>query len=823
LLYLTLLLRFTVVFSCYDFDGTGKLNMVEVSLLIEYTLVGYCKLTGLPCPNELHIDKFTEELFENAKSEDSLPGVIGVNDCEYAYQLSRCLTCMPFTKQVLKMDGAIAWLHLDTPPPPSSDELGVEEAPVMSSAKTVTDIENENEIAAFENENIHAEVSLAEMEAEIYQSGPLVVEAPVLEMPAETAPPAPTALSSPERRKIISDIDRAIEAETNGEECPVSALSTVDDSASPKEAALLRRKSQMAAAPMQSEVREYLGASYARTEERVSSGTRSYLQSSYAATEVRAERSEYLKSSYVAAEARAETSEYLKSSYVAAEARAETAEYKESAYVAAETRAHTRNYLQSSYAAAEARNELQAMIFFANDGYSPKENAMRRRKSQMAGASGSAAVAPDVRSYLSTTYAKVEERAMATTRYLQSSYAAAATRASNKDAKKAAAKESASNAGSSGDCGDMFSMEVESGGDQSAPPPAAASVTETSGNASPKENAMRRRKSQMAGASGSAAVAPDVRSYLSTTYAKVEERATATTRYLQSSYAAAEARNELQAMIFFANDGYSPKEAALLRRKSQMAAAPPMQSEVREYLGASYARTEERVSSGTRSYLQSSYAAAEVRAETSKYTESSYVAAEARAETTEYLQSFYAAGAARAERSEYLKSSYVAAEARAETAEYKESSYVAAATREGRSAYLQSSYAAAEARAESSAYLKASYVAAEARADTKTYLRTSYAAASSRAGGGVSGVSGASPKEAAIRRRGYQMQGASSSTTTISSSSDIPSSPTSVAAPDALSTPKDKAILRRKSQMAATPLAQTPKDGAMLRRAYQLK
>ena len=72
----------------YDFDRSGELNMVEISLLIEYSLVGFCKLTDLPCPNEAHIDRFTEKLFDQALGKKK--AAQDPNDMtNYAYQLSR--------------------------------------------------------------------------------------------------------------------------------------------------------------------------------------------------------------------------------------------------------------------------------------------------------------------------------------------------------------------------------------------------------------------------------------------------------------------------------------------------------------------------------------------------------------------------------------------------------------------------------------------------------------------------------------------------------------------------------------------------------------
>jgi hypothetical protein len=205
--------------------------MVEVSLLIEYTLVGYCKLTGLPCPNETHIDKFTEDLFAKAQSDDTMPGAIGVNDCEYAYQLSRCLACMPFTKQVLKMESAKTWMHLDT--------LKVEESPTLSPpAKTAIDIESEKEIAAFVNEtaaNTAEEVSLAELEAEVYQTGPLTAEASALSAPTQD-----------EEQPAIQASEVEEFPASAAEEAPASAL------VSPKDMAMLRRDYQMSAAAISS-------------------------------------------------------------------------------------------------------------------------------------------------------------------------------------------------------------------------------------------------------------------------------------------------------------------------------------------------------------------------------------------------------------------------------------------------------------------------------------------------------------------------------------------------------------------------------------------
>jgi Ca2+-binding EF-hand superfamily protein len=54
-----------VLFNCYDFNHTGALRMSEVSIALEFTLIGCCKIwKDLQAPSGDQIDVFTAQLFE---------------------------------------------------------------------------------------------------------------------------------------------------------------------------------------------------------------------------------------------------------------------------------------------------------------------------------------------------------------------------------------------------------------------------------------------------------------------------------------------------------------------------------------------------------------------------------------------------------------------------------------------------------------------------------------------------------------------------------------------------------------------------------------
>jgi hypothetical protein len=52
-----------VVFDCYDFDKTGTLSMAEMSLALEFTLIGVCKLCNdSTAPSGEDLDEFTAQV-----------------------------------------------------------------------------------------------------------------------------------------------------------------------------------------------------------------------------------------------------------------------------------------------------------------------------------------------------------------------------------------------------------------------------------------------------------------------------------------------------------------------------------------------------------------------------------------------------------------------------------------------------------------------------------------------------------------------------------------------------------------------------------------
>jgi Ca2+-binding EF-hand superfamily protein len=54
------------VFNCYDFDGTGKLSLTELSLSMEFTLIGLCKMNNsVDPPDGQKLDDFNEDLFKD--------------------------------------------------------------------------------------------------------------------------------------------------------------------------------------------------------------------------------------------------------------------------------------------------------------------------------------------------------------------------------------------------------------------------------------------------------------------------------------------------------------------------------------------------------------------------------------------------------------------------------------------------------------------------------------------------------------------------------------------------------------------------------------
>ena len=52
-----------VVFDCYDYEKTGTLSMEEMSLALEFTLTGCCKLcNNATAPSGEDLDEFTAQV-----------------------------------------------------------------------------------------------------------------------------------------------------------------------------------------------------------------------------------------------------------------------------------------------------------------------------------------------------------------------------------------------------------------------------------------------------------------------------------------------------------------------------------------------------------------------------------------------------------------------------------------------------------------------------------------------------------------------------------------------------------------------------------------
>jgi hypothetical protein len=121
------------IFNLYDLKRSGLLSMVEISLLVEYSLVGYCKLTGLYCPNESEIDSFTSAIFDSigtSKDEysdvvDEMYGVNSAGDDQY----KRCITPSQFVKASVKMRVVKNWMRVSQR---AAEKTSVEEeAPIL--------------------------------------------------------------------------------------------------------------------------------------------------------------------------------------------------------------------------------------------------------------------------------------------------------------------------------------------------------------------------------------------------------------------------------------------------------------------------------------------------------------------------------------------------------------------------------------------------------------------------------------------------------------------------------------------------------------------
>ena len=54
------------VFTCFDFDGAGQLSIDEITLALQCTLAGSCKLTGETCPPEAELEAVAMRAFDSA-------------------------------------------------------------------------------------------------------------------------------------------------------------------------------------------------------------------------------------------------------------------------------------------------------------------------------------------------------------------------------------------------------------------------------------------------------------------------------------------------------------------------------------------------------------------------------------------------------------------------------------------------------------------------------------------------------------------------------------------------------------------------------------
>ena len=51
------------IFSFFDLDGDGDLGRKELSIFVESSIHGLCKMTGLPSPSVMGIQNYTVQVF----------------------------------------------------------------------------------------------------------------------------------------------------------------------------------------------------------------------------------------------------------------------------------------------------------------------------------------------------------------------------------------------------------------------------------------------------------------------------------------------------------------------------------------------------------------------------------------------------------------------------------------------------------------------------------------------------------------------------------------------------------------------------------------
>lgn len=95
------------VLSCYDFDGTGRLTIDEISLAFKSTVIGMCKLEGTgagadagmkACPRDAEFEAAAMNAFERrAEGSDRFKVKVrtncGTDDVSLVVSLMFCCKC----------------------------------------------------------------------------------------------------------------------------------------------------------------------------------------------------------------------------------------------------------------------------------------------------------------------------------------------------------------------------------------------------------------------------------------------------------------------------------------------------------------------------------------------------------------------------------------------------------------------------------------------------------------------------------------------------------------------------------------------------------
>ena len=55
--------KIKAIFSFFDLSGDGDLDRKELSVFVQSSIVGLCKMTGLPAPSVMGIQNYTVQVF----------------------------------------------------------------------------------------------------------------------------------------------------------------------------------------------------------------------------------------------------------------------------------------------------------------------------------------------------------------------------------------------------------------------------------------------------------------------------------------------------------------------------------------------------------------------------------------------------------------------------------------------------------------------------------------------------------------------------------------------------------------------------------------